>query len=616
MKKILLAISFTFIMGVSVSAASLYILYDPACMDRLEYSYTNNQNGDEYVVYHVNTSPGVKIILEVGTESTTPQDFPPAQVIRCNNAVFDEKLVNAINSNIDRVFMVVKKGNNRYFISPITFAARYLRAEDFILYDSPKYRFQFDTKLGTIGENIAYKNPKAEVYFEGMLQNQCSGTLLFRQKAEFAGNPHTNMELIPEIGIVEERSGINVADAMQNRLRLEKVNGKNLERYMRQLCTGEEEPVVPEEPLAAAGERAPGEFITVGARAEESLSPKGGASPQQPVASQPAAATNGPEYHIVKKGETLYSISKQHGVALSQLREWNKKGGSNIIVPGEKLQVSAASSSMTAKTGDMQAANIQPSAEYQQPANAQRLPSGGSGAHIVRSGETVASIAMKYGYTESRFREFNNLGKYEVAKVGQKLFTSDCDCPQDPATGYTSPGVVNDNGGYQPYNNNYNTGMAARPPQAARAPQQMSTEQGRIQEENFSQDELNSRNYAGDYDHINTPMFLEQALPPPQQQQVPSGYDYGATGGRIDTQARGGVSGSLSGRSPTFNGTPPAQTSPTPSRRASSNYYIVKEGDTLYSIARRYGITVERLREVNNLALNEVIVPYQKIYLN
>ena len=70
-------------------------------MDRLEYAYQNTDDQSPYIMYQVSTIPGERIILEVGAESQTAQDFMPAQFIRCNNAVFDEQLVNAINSNID-----------------------------------------------------------------------------------------------------------------------------------------------------------------------------------------------------------------------------------------------------------------------------------------------------------------------------------------------------------------------------------------------------------------------------------------------------------------------------------------------------------------------------------
>lgn len=44
--------------------------------------------------------------------------------------------------------------------------------------------------------------------------------------------------------------------------------------------------------------------------------------------------------------------------------------------------------------------------------------------------------------------------------------------------------------------------------------------------------------------------------------------------------------------------------------------YIVQEGETLRSIARKTGISEERLRAINNLEKNEIVLPAQKIYLN
>jgi LysM repeat protein len=41
--------------------------------------------------------------------------------------------------------------------------------------------------------------------------------------------------------------------------------------------------------------------------------------------------------------------------------------------------------------------------------------------------------------------------------------------------------------------------------------------------------------------------------------------------------------------------------------------HVVKKGDTLYSISRRYGITVEQLRKINSLDKNSVIVVGQKL---
>ena len=51
------------------------------------------------------------------------------------------------------------------------------------------------------------------------------------------------------------------------------------------------------------------------------------------------------------------------------------------------------------------------------------------------------------------------------------------------------------------------------------------------------------------------------------------------------------------------------------SSRDSSGYYTVRRGDSLYKIARQFGLAVQRLAELNHLADREVIYPGQRLRL-
>ena len=71
------------------------------------------------------------------------------------------------------------------------------------------------------------------------------------------------------------------------------------------------------------------------------------AKPAKPVVKQrqaPVAKTSKSKpiskTHVVKKGETLYSISKLYGVTLTQLMGFNKLSKGAVINPGQKLKVS------------------------------------------------------------------------------------------------------------------------------------------------------------------------------------------------------------------------------------------------------------------------------------
>ncbi|MCB0615416.1 MAG: LysM peptidoglycan-binding domain-containing protein, partial [Phaeodactylibacter sp.] len=512
-------------------------------------------------------------------------------------------------------------------------------------------------QLGTIGENIAYKNPKTEVYFEGMLENDCSGTLLFQQKAEFAGNPHTNIELVPEVGIVEERSGINAADAMRNVLRLEKVNGKKLAPYLRQICKGI---VEPDEVGAVTNAGQPAdEFLAVEPRIGTTTAK--GEAPAVETLKAPATSETTAEFHPVKKGETLYRISKKYNVTVDQLKTWNNKGNSNTILVGEKLRV-APQSQVQERTAPAEGqirilggpigfdnTGTTPSQPSAVPSLSAKGGGGGGSSdqyHVVKPGETVASIAMRYGYTEQHFREFNNLGRNDVAKIGQTLKTTDCDCPQmqpaAPAIGQKSAaGAESGLSSYaatQPristqYYNQQNSSAGSSPTLSS------ATTTPAPEESFYNQDLGRSSSYSTqEYDNLNTPLFLDRPSAPPPPPAVaqpatpantqgreysPQGDFYSITGGRIDSgntdnsnlTSKGIISSSFSSRSPVVSGVVQENRS-TAKTNQSRSFYVVKEGDTLFSIARRYGMTVERLRDINNLGGSEVIIPYQKLYLN
>jgi LysM repeat protein len=87
----------------------------------------------------------------------------------------------------------------------------------------------------------------------------------------------------------------------------------------------------------------------------EDLTKKGGTSQKKQGAvttkaetpkkeeAKPAAQTT-PEIHVVKKGETLYQISKKYGTSVGGLRQLNQLKPGQAIHPGQKLLISKGKS--------------------------------------------------------------------------------------------------------------------------------------------------------------------------------------------------------------------------------------------------------------------------------
>lgn len=162
-------------------------------------------------------------------------------------------------------------------------------------------------------------------------------------------------------------------------------------------------------------------------------------------------------YHTVKRGETLTSIANKYGVTVASIREANnigrrvKKGqklrintyrrrrvespaavaqtdsvpGDSVIVvaqvpeqPGsaEGSRVSSSMQSSQQQASQSQQRSQQRQQSTRQSSQQQSRPK----VHTVRRGETLSSIAQKYGVTVSALRQANNISGDRI-NVGQKL---------------------------------------------------------------------------------------------------------------------------------------------------------------------------------------------------
>lgn len=97
-------------------------------------------------------------------------------------------------------------------------------------------------------------------------------------------------------------------------------------------------------------------------------------------------------YYTVKSGDTLYGIAKQYGLTVDELKAMNNLKSNNLTI-NQKLLVSG--------TGD-----INSSSDYN--------------TYIVKSGDTLWTIANKNGISVDKLKDINNLNT-NLLSIGQKL---------------------------------------------------------------------------------------------------------------------------------------------------------------------------------------------------
>lgn len=112
-----------------------------------------------------------------------------------------------------------------------------------------------------------------------------------------------------------------------------------------------------------------------------------------PVVAQPHATTTPGAIHVVVAGETLSSIAARYGTTWQTLQRLNSIPNANVIYAGQRLVVSGGYS--TAGSG--------------------------SRYHTVSAGETLSSIAARYGTSWQRLQQLNGIRNANLIYPGQRL---------------------------------------------------------------------------------------------------------------------------------------------------------------------------------------------------
>lgn len=111
--------------------------------------------------------------------------------------------------------------------------------------------------------------------------------------------------------------------------------------------------------------------------------------------------------HVVKKGETLYSIGRQYQITVSELRAANNLSENDVLKAGQRLVVPSADLENAATLASSGVSQTKTSVKTE--------------IHVVAKGETLYAIAKKYNAKVSELYSLNGMSSGDVLKVGQKI---------------------------------------------------------------------------------------------------------------------------------------------------------------------------------------------------
>ena len=521
----LLFVSFALLALGQLRAEQLFLYVTTDCGELIRYEHrVDGAVQADYYSYNLPVGDAA-IYLESDGAGTTSLTALPEQYLLCAESALDASIVDRLNRGETQLMIITDDPDGGFLQRPVLMATLVTVVEGRTSYTSPFASFAYDLEETVIGENLDIANEGGTVYFSGRSGNDCASPYLFYEQHPTAAYSRIDYQLYPGIGLLERQLTAATDNSQDDLIVAREINGLPVTQYLAEHCRQEmAEPVYTEQQLT---------FRPVYQLPEEPVTTL--PEPTAPASSAPATL------HTVSRGETLYGISRKYAVTVDQLRQANGLTD-NTITEGQQLRIGASGATpdevVTEYATEEYAAEqypapaivvppTEPIVRVPPPADDNEYATVGTPApvtttqpvsmHTVLAGETLASIARKYGYTKERFMAFNNIDGQSVALVGQRLLTSDCSCPGE---------------------------------------------------------------------------FVE----------VPAPY----------------VSAPVVVPEPTPSPVPPAAAPPAyGSELAQHDFtHVVREGETLYAIARQYGLSVQELRQRNGLPASDVIVPFQKLRVN
>ncbi|MEW6144787.1 MAG: LysM peptidoglycan-binding domain-containing protein [Thermodesulfobacteriota bacterium] len=312
------------------------------------------------------------------------------------------------------------------------------------------------------------------------------------------------------------------------------------------------------------------------------------------------AENQAPSEYIVKKGDTLYELARTYGVSVDRIKEYNSLISNNLRV-GQRLVLNASGAQAASRENVQEAQVTESVTEITETAKYTR-------EYTVRRGDTLGHLALKFGVSQSELKKANGL-KSSNLRSGQVLMV-----PGTEITRETEEVIIKETAP-EPVSDVYIK---------KRYVVKSGDTLGNIAESFGVTIEEIKKASALKNDTINNGDIL--LIPVPQEKVTQSKYTVakGDTLGKISRKfgvpvtsimrANGLSSDTLrAGMKLSIPGLNPAEPVESEAESAASasvprGEYVVKKGDTLGRIARRYDVTIKQLKRENNIKGNSIRV--------
>ncbi len=264
-------------------------------------------------------------------------------------------------------------------------------------------------------------------------------------------------------------------------------------------------------------------------------------------------------HHIVKQKETLFAISRKYKLSLKKLKEYNNLSSCDINI-GQQLFLEPVDKSLLAATKNKVVAQEKSAdnkkheevivAKEKTVTSKVQVDQDSIAYHLVKQKETLFGISRKYKLSLKKLKKYNNLSSCDI-NIGQKLYLAKAD--KSLLGKEKAVGITTDNKDVSINSNK----------EVAKVEEEVVLEVPEIKETNI------------------TPVKQETIVVAIVEDVVPT--------------TKENIEVDLPMKTISKNETPP-------------DFHTVKEGETLYAIAYKYNLEIPMFRKINRLKTDNISV--------
>ncbi|WP_195854202.1 LysM peptidoglycan-binding domain-containing protein [Aerococcus tenax] len=267
--------------------------------------------------------------------------------------------------------------------------------------------------------------------------------------------------------------------------------------------------------------------------------------------------------YTVQSGDSLWRISRKHGVSIQDLMTWNKLGANYMLHPGDKLVVQAPDKAEVPTT--------KPSTEKPSEAAKPAESTTPSASYTVQSGDSLWRISNKYGVSIQDLMSWNKLGANYMLHPGDKLVVK---APDKAENSTTKP----------------SSGASQESEKPAKADTTKVKDGWQKEDQSFK--------------------TVEEAMAFGRQHADWSKYKQY----RVDYAGNGRYVLKWELRKPDASPEANEQKPAKPAENTTSSVsYTVQSGDSLWRISHKYGVSIQDLMTWNKLGANYMLHPGDKL---